>query len=504
MRLFAFLILIQILNLSIHQDDDRLVFLVTHFRHGARAPQDVDENGYDILEETWTNPGELTGIGQRMHYLLGLRNRLRYIQNQKFLSESFDPHEMLIYSSSYNRTMVSCSSQLQGLYPQLSQKGEALTDGQIDIAYPQVNVDNQEIQNEITNLSSAALPYKMTLAPVRMFNNNERRFKVYDIDTCRVVKDSIKKQNRETIEYIKNFTAEFNQKYGGYLNEFYDQDKEYDILDIEDFCDAFASCYTDQRELTEIKKTGLNIDEMNDYCYEYYRVNYLYHIHGDQNKTLAHISSSRIMREILYYMKRRVDADMTPENEDANYKDYSRPKMFMISGHDSTASSDEMFLFYALNLDPVTNYKFPRYASQLAMEVKTKNDGKTKQSYKDYYVTGYFDDKQIFNESMDQFIQKIEAQIWSDDKIDEICGFTSSSNNSSNSSNSNSSSYSNDEDNKDNAKTAYKVLMIVFICLTAVLLATTIGLAILLNKRKKANLNNKFNNNDVTNSNIKA
>ena len=53
-----------------------------------------------------------------MHYLLGLRNRERYITGQyKFLNEKFDPHEILIYSSSLNRTLLSAASQLQGLYP---------------------------------------------------------------------------------------------------------------------------------------------------------------------------------------------------------------------------------------------------------------------------------------------------------------------------------------------------------------------------------------------------
>jgi hypothetical protein len=238
---------------------------------------------------------------------------------------------------------------------------------------------------------------------------------------------------------------------------------------------------------------------MNDYCYEYYRVNYLYHIHGDKDKTLAHISSSRIFGEILYYMKRRVDADITEEDEDANYKDYSRPKMFMISGHDSTASSDEMFLIYALNLDPNSAYIFPRYASQLALEVRTQDNGQKKQSYEDYYVIGYFDDKQIFNETMDQFINKIEAQIWTDERIDEICGFNSTIEN---------ITIIQTKDKKDNAKKAYKILMIVFICLTAALLASTITLAILLFKKNKVNAINNVNYNakptDATTNNIKT
>ena len=102
----------------------RLVFLYTHFRHGARAPLDVNDSFIDILGEKWTNPGELTGIGQRMHYLLGLRNRIKCIKNEKLLSEKFDPPEILIFTTDRNRTMVSLASQLQGLYPQKDEEGK--------------------------------------------------------------------------------------------------------------------------------------------------------------------------------------------------------------------------------------------------------------------------------------------------------------------------------------------------------------------------------------------
>ena len=80
-----------------------------------------------------------------MHYLLGLRNRKKYITKEKFLSESFNPHEILIYSSNINRTMVSVSSQLQGFYPQDSDSGEILTEEQEKRAYPRVNIDDPEI-----------------------------------------------------------------------------------------------------------------------------------------------------------------------------------------------------------------------------------------------------------------------------------------------------------------------------------------------------------------------
>ena len=61
-----------------------------------------------------------------MHYLLGLRNRKKYIEEEGFLSPRFDPHQMLIFTKIKNRTMISCYSQLQGLYPQRANISEEL------------------------------------------------------------------------------------------------------------------------------------------------------------------------------------------------------------------------------------------------------------------------------------------------------------------------------------------------------------------------------------------
>ena len=79
---FLLLIIFQLFYFTLLQD--RLVFLYTHFRHGARAPQRIGDNFYDMLGEFWNTPGELTGVGQRMQYILGLRNREKYIKKEKF------------------------------------------------------------------------------------------------------------------------------------------------------------------------------------------------------------------------------------------------------------------------------------------------------------------------------------------------------------------------------------------------------------------------------------
>ena len=153
-----------------------------------------------------------------MHYLLGLRNRKRYIEHKQFLSERFDPHEILIYSSLVNRALLSASSHLQGLYPQIAQKGETLSSDQMKLAYPQV--DCSEIEEEINKLGNNSLPDYMMLAPIRTINNNERKIIIFDIPGCTEEREEIKKKNRESLQILKDFVSKFNNKYGSVLNDF--------------------------------------------------------------------------------------------------------------------------------------------------------------------------------------------------------------------------------------------------------------------------------------------
>jgi hypothetical protein len=104
--------------------NEKLIFVELQCRHGARTPLGLNDNNEDVLGIKWSNPGELTDVGQRMEYILGLKNRYRYITNTyNFLSEKYDPHELLVLSTHLNRTLLSMTSQLLGLYPMSSKKG---------------------------------------------------------------------------------------------------------------------------------------------------------------------------------------------------------------------------------------------------------------------------------------------------------------------------------------------------------------------------------------------
>ena len=469
MSFFLFLLIIFIISFDKAESSEKLVFVMTHFRHGARAPQNYYTEHLDYIKQSWTNPGELTGLGQRMHYLLGLRNRIRYIDEYKFLNEAFNPHEILIYSSPFNRTINSVSSQLQGLYPQSVKKGEIIRDDQEPYSRPQVRINYTKIDEEKEKLGNYALPNSMMIAPVRMINNNEKKIIIYDIEPCTLKRDEIKKKNSETLESLINIVKDFTQRFGAKLDIFYGKKENYNnITFLDNFCDAFIAGYTDRRNLEELKNVDLDPEELIDFCFEFQKLNFRDWIAGDDKHVLAHVEVSKLMKEFIHYMLERVDADIRKEDIKSKYEDYSRPKMMMVSAHDSTISMNEIFLMevFGENQD---FYKYPRFAAQIAFEVIT-DDSKDNRTRDDYYIKYYFNDELVFTKKIQEFIDKVTPHIWSDKQIDDFCGF-------------------------EGAKNEYSTqatLLIMFISLTVIFFTSTLVLSIKLVKDKKSENTNKI------------
>ena len=249
-------LLIVVLFLIVHsQLDDKVVFVMIHFRHGARAPttlkNNIDDNG-----EEWLIPGELSAVGERMHYLLGLRNRVRYINEKKFLSEKFNSKELEVISTNVERTIASLSSHLQGLYPQSEQLGRTLTDTQLKTSDPPFKVDNSRITQEKNELDKCSLPNYMTLIP----------FKTMSLDGKSSAASYVTEfSDYPGAQYLEN---ELNEKY----KKNFDQLKEdnnvgnYTFYEGVFLCDSFIPNYIDGREITKLKNTKLNFEEFYDFC----------------------------------------------------------------------------------------------------------------------------------------------------------------------------------------------------------------------------------------------
>jgi hypothetical protein len=435
----------------------KLVFLLTHFRHGARAPQKYYNQTLhlDYILEKWDNPGELTPMGQRMHYALGLQNRERYITEKKFLKETFDPHEILIYSTRFNRTILSVASQLQGLYP-LGTGGE-LNDEQKEEAIPQVNL-SENVKKELDKLNNYSLPGKMALAPIRMINDNERKIIIYDIPECLWKRDEMREINLKNSPELQELITNFSLKYNQTLDEMYEANNTYDIHFVDNFCDAFIAGTTEKKPMEKINEKFNESEqkEILDTCFEFMKFNFREWIAGDSERILPTLEVSKLMREFIHYMKERIDADIKNIDISQYLEDYSKPKMLMISAHDSTISMWELFFIKVFKNNDENEYIFPKFATQLAFEVVTDNTSDTSKikEYKDYTINCYFNDILFFSKNVQEFIDQVEPKLFSDDKINEVCKFDQKESN------------EDDTDKKD----LYFTLMIVFSATTGIFL----------------------------------
>ena len=442
--------------------EEKLVFLLTLFRHGARSPTKYynESSHLDYLFEKWDSPGELTPTGRRMHYALGLRNREIYINQKRFLSEKFDPHEILVYCTSYNRTLESVASQLQGLYP--FGTGAEITKEQKVNSFPPLNISSK-VKSELDKMNNSALPFQMSLVPIRMINKEEGKITIRRKKGCDKRYSEIYEKNIKNSVELKNFVKKFKENYSQVLNKMYGKEKKYDYDFIDKLCDAFIAGTTEAKKMEKIDKNKIDKEKFLSECFELKKIKYKYLMAGDKEKAVATLEVSKLLPEFIHYMKQRIDADINKEDIGKKLEDFSKPKMLMISAHDFNVAMWEMFFFKVFLNNDYSKFEFPKFAAQLAIEVVTENNtDSSKKNYSNYTVKCYFNDDLLFSSKVDEFVNLVESNIYNDDKINEFCKEISN----------------------------YLYLMIIFIISTILLIILMIYFIIKGYKTKSNNINN--------------
>ena len=418
------IIFLLILNIFSVQNE-KLIFVETLCRHGARAPLKLNEKGQDLLEVKWPFPGELTPIGKRMEYLLGLFNRHRYITGKyKFLSEKFDPHELVVFSSDANRTLLSIASQLQGLYPVSKENGDKLDRSQYNVSVPPFNLTYDQINDDLKELNDSALPNYMTIIPIHFIV-----LKNTTAECAKKIKD-FNIQNSINKKTVFNFIEEFNKNYSEKLNTFHGRPKDslYNFSSINEIFDTLIVDTTEGNDISEFFEIN-NIDK-DSFIEKMYYVLTIYfrdYMFGDDDNEVILFYNSLIIKDMINYMKKKIEDDINGYPSLNNPSDYSRPKMVMLSGHDTTISAQEMFFirFFDLGLD---KYEYPVYTSQISYELTRDDDdiiNKKKQinelNYSDYKVSYYLNNKLIMNITFDKFVERIEKVLWKPEQMDKFC-----------------------------------------------------------------------------------
>ena len=159
-------------------------------------------------------------------------------------------------------------------------------------------------------------------------------------------------------------------------------------------------------------KYNISVDTFYDFCIKVAEVNFKDYLFGDEKKNVVQLAISPIFNQMLIYLKNRVEADIYNKSIDSKLNDFSNPKFFMISAHDSTIWGLEIF-------QKSYEYIRPTFASSVFIEVYRINENAT--SYNDYEVHYIVNDKSIDIYNLSDFLNVTENKVWKYQQILDFC-----------------------------------------------------------------------------------
>lgn len=387
--------------------DYRFIFSI--FRHGARAPQEGVTAGVDKLKNSWNSPGELTEVGMRMHFLLGRRNRQKY---DGFISAKYDPNEIFVRSSDYNRTMMSVQSQLQGLYTPPA--GPTLNQWQKDHAFPTINKNfgNFDVQTD------AALPGQMQVFPVHLMTSLERQyFFFYGFSLCTPLLDvlSANEKNPEIVDYIKTFRATYETK----LNAAFGFDSAYwdSYHHIFVFFDTFIAGYTHGFPFTSLVNLGVDLVALNKTAYDFSTLDILNYYNGGSDLLMPKITAAAFWDDLKMWLNNRVNNDLAGKT---SYTGFAAPKLVLYSTHDVTLGSLIRYMEKVFSWDKI--YYTP-FASSMNIEL-TRPKNKANIVASDYQILINYNDNIYGPYSVTYFISQMETIMWTQTDVEDYCSGT--------------------------------------------------------------------------------
>lgn len=393
---------------SSSSSDDSLYFVFEHFRHGARTPwKNLSKNYTDILGQQWPGFGELTQIGIIQLYLLGVHTKSKY---KDFISSSYDPKEVLVYSTNVNRSIASAQVHIAGMFSQLNETSASASPllsspaTMKDKLIPPMNINDLFIDS---NYSFLPVP-----VPVPIHTYDERKqwghdsylFQTFTYDkpsNCPGV-IPIRKANLKlpiVTDYIHNFT--FN--YSSFFKEEYSINT-LNYSTINDICDAFICGYYDNKDLTKFISKGIPPSAFLDSCFELNHIKQFHISQGGKAAFTGVMTMSSTMLQIINWMDKRIGIN------DNNHSAYLSPKFVIYSGHDSTIASIASFLKKAFDC----NYEDTPFGTSQFLELHKREGG-------DFWVEYYYNGALRLNITYAEFKDRVTKTAWKEERVDDFC-----------------------------------------------------------------------------------
>jgi hypothetical protein len=406
MKNFNFIFNLLLITL-ITKCNTEIIFVFEHFRHGARSSVFIDKHNTDIYDIKWIGDGELTSVGMRMLYLIGVHIRTKY---HNIINKYTSSEELIVYSTDLNRTILSAESQLLGMFP--PEKGEIIEDAFKKYSFPPNEIP-LEAQSEIDELGNVSIPSKIRAIPINFFHKEKKPYLLTEESDCPRTK-YIKQQNykkKDVQDFIKNFREKYDDKWMEYFN-IKDKsifDNYYFLLEV---TDHFISSYIHKRKnLKFFEDEGINLKEYYEECIKFKNIS-MYEIETTQE--LGIMAASPIFKEMLYYMDNIINLNIKNDTEKKN----KTTKFIMYSGHDYIIAAVQLYLNSIFN----TPCFYPGFAANQFFELhKSDNANNSKLKEEDFYLQYLYNGELILNVSYSEFKKKIMNKMWSMAEIIDFC-----------------------------------------------------------------------------------
>ena len=371
------ILIILISKIILQQTIEDIHFVLIHSRHGARAPIQLYSNYTDIFGNKWEGPSELTEMGVKQHYLIGLRNSIVY---KKLYNPEYKNKEILVYSTNLNRTIMSAQAQLLGMYNNIHYNFNLVKEkGNI-----QINLSNFNFDEDYFHY----YPVPIHTYEEKKINGVTKMILVMDYLWPRRCKKNLDKINKN----IKNETLT-KKKVDDMINKYFtDQQKESTKKNniqrnfnlVHRFCDVIISTYYDGKKIERI-----DLDQARNDCenFEFWKQVEIEQSYNAKDSGIY--TMSLMMDNLLYWMEGRIKQKNLDEK--AGF-----PKIVLYMGHDTTLIAMQRFLKDALQKNISNTFSKTPFASSQFFELRKNDKGI-------YNVLIFYDDVKVYEQPFSVF-----------------------------------------------------------------------------------------------------
>ena len=413
-----FLSLIYALTSSENVNNEKLIFVYEHSRHGKRSPlsgatkiKKLESTDTDLYDFKWEQYKKLTDYGKLQHYFLGIRNKYRYKNLIKF--DKYSSKEILTRSTAVKRSKDSLYFQLMGMFSNDNNKTyntTFLNNENFSLAMPEnykiwkKNKKFSDIYKKVSEFKNKKINLNLNLKKddYKIFKIQSLK-KEFAFQTTRCEHHKIYIKKTKTKKFHEKIENKFINKYSDKLGKYLKSTEKSFFLGrkiIHAICDTFISDY---ESFPNSKKIQNFANELNISSLEYYntcKYLYFYRVYNIIcHKKSCIMNASKLMKNILHYMEKKIKQNK-----------YS-PKMIIDVGHDNTVAPIQIMMKVAFGI----KYNNCTFGSNLFFELyKNIKTGK--------HIIKYFDnDEFIISLDYDEFKNKIKSLIWDDKNIEDFC-----------------------------------------------------------------------------------